>query len=101
MDPPARHAVARDRRAPSEGSALDALDEVARKVVVGSGLDPATTMGPINTRPQFARVNELIESARQDGAVFATGGQGIDSPGYFVDPTIVTGIERGIVRIDM
>jgi acyl-CoA reductase-like NAD-dependent aldehyde dehydrogenase len=79
---------------------VDALAEMARSVVVGSGLEPATTMGPINNRPQYERVNELIESARQDGAVFAAGGKGIDSPGYFIDPTIVTGLEDGSRLVD-
>jgi acyl-CoA reductase-like NAD-dependent aldehyde dehydrogenase len=79
---------------------VDALAEVAKRVVVGSGLDPATTMGPINNRPQFERVNELIESARRDGARFVTGGAPGVGPGYFVSPTLVTGIEDGSRLVD-
>lgn len=79
---------------------VDALAEVARNVVVGSGLDPATQMGPINNRPQFDRVNELIESARRDGARFAVGGEPMPGPGYFVRPTLVTEIADGSRLVD-
>jgi acyl-CoA reductase-like NAD-dependent aldehyde dehydrogenase len=79
---------------------VDALAEVAKTVVVGSGLDPATKMGPINNRPQFERINELIDSARQDGAHFEVGGEPDPRPGYFVQPALVTGIEDGSRLVD-
>jgi acyl-CoA reductase-like NAD-dependent aldehyde dehydrogenase len=79
---------------------VDAMAEVARGVVVGNGLDPATTMGPINNRPQYERVGELLDSARQDGAQFVAGGRPLDRPGYFVEPTLVTGIEDGSRLVD-
>ncbi len=79
---------------------VDALAEVARGVVVGSGLEPTTQMGPINNLPQYERVKDLIGSARQDGATFVTGGDVPDRPGYFVDPTLVTGIEDGSRLVD-
>lgn len=79
---------------------VDALAEIAKKVVVGDGLAPDTKMGPINNLPQYERVNELIESARHDGAKFAAGGEADPRPGYFVNPTIVTGIEDGTRLVD-
>lgn len=79
---------------------VDALAEIARDVVVGDGMSPETAMGPINNRPQFERVNELIESARHDGAKFVAGGEPDERPGYFVRPTIVTGLEDGTRLVD-
>ena len=79
---------------------VDALSELAGQVVVGNGLDPATQMGPINNRPQLDRVAELVESARSDGATFRAGGKAVDGPGYFFQPTIVTGIDDGSRLVD-
>jgi acyl-CoA reductase-like NAD-dependent aldehyde dehydrogenase len=70
---------------------VEALAEEARGAVVGDGLDPKTTLGPINNRPQFDRVKELVAEALHDGATAVTGGQAYDRPGYFFEPTIITG----------
>jgi acyl-CoA reductase-like NAD-dependent aldehyde dehydrogenase len=77
-----------------------ALAEQARAVVVGDGFEPDVSMGPINNRPQYERVCELIESARSDGGHFVTGGEPLDRPGYFVPPTLVTGIREGSRLVD-
>ncbi len=74
---------------------VEALAAEARKAVVGDGMDPDTTLGPINNRPQFERVCELVESARSDGGTFVTGGEPLPGSGYFVPPTLVTGLEDG------
>ena len=79
---------------------VQALAEQARGAVLGNGLEPKTTMGPINNEPQYQRVCELIESARADGGEFVTGGAPLDSPGYFVPPTLVTGIGDGSRLVD-
>jgi len=79
---------------------VDALAEQARALQVGDGFESGVAMGPVNNRPQFERVKELIESARQDGASFVTGGGTLDRPGYFIAPTIVTGIEDGSRLVD-
>lgn len=79
---------------------VDELAKIARTTVVGSGLEDATQMGPINNRPQFERVNELVDSARRDGAHFEAGGERVSGSGYFVRPTVVTGIEEGSRLVD-
>jgi acyl-CoA reductase-like NAD-dependent aldehyde dehydrogenase len=79
---------------------VEKLGELARSVVVGSGLDAATQMGPINNRPQYERVGELIDAARADGARFEAGGEPREGGGYFYDPTIVTGLEDGSRLVD-
>ncbi len=47
---------------------VDALAAVARGVKVGDGLEQGTQLGPINNKPQFERVRELVEDARKHGA---------------------------------
>jgi acyl-CoA reductase-like NAD-dependent aldehyde dehydrogenase len=66
----------------------DALAALARKAVVGNGMEPSTQLGPIQNRAQYERVKELIEDSRQRGKIIA-GGTPADGPGYFIRPTIV------------
>ena len=42
--------------------------DIAGKIKVGPGLDPATEMGPLVSDEQFARVTGYIEDGRKSGA---------------------------------
>ncbi len=64
--------------------------EIARKMKLGPGLDPATTMGPLVNAKQLERVSSYIRSGQDEGAKVAVGGNTLDRPGYFVEPTILT-----------
>ncbi len=68
-----------------------ALTAEAGKARLGDGLDPATTLGPIQNRRQFERVCELKDDARAHGHL-EEGQPGPAGGGYFVSPTIVTGL---------
>ncbi|MBB3674546.1 aldehyde dehydrogenase family protein [Modestobacter versicolor] len=69
------------------------------RLVVGDGLDPRSTMGPVNNRPQFERVKGLLERTRAAGATVTTLGRRLDpdtwDDGYFLQPTVVTDVEPG------
>jgi phenylacetaldehyde dehydrogenase len=67
------------------------LSDEAKKIKVGNGLEPDTTMGPLVSSEQLDRVTGYIESGRSDGATVAIGGSRIGGRGYFVEPTILTG----------
>ncbi|HEY4645945.1 MAG TPA: aldehyde dehydrogenase family protein [Steroidobacteraceae bacterium] len=69
-----------------------ALAAEARKAIVGDGLDPKTQMGPIQNRKQYERVIGILKDAKRSGARIVAGGELPDRPGYFMTPTIVTGI---------
>jgi acyl-CoA reductase-like NAD-dependent aldehyde dehydrogenase len=79
---------------------VEALADRAQAVVLGDGMETGVTMGPVNNLPQYTRVWDLLESARNDGAEFVTGGKPLDRPGYFIPPTLVTGIEDGSRLVD-
>jgi acyl-CoA reductase-like NAD-dependent aldehyde dehydrogenase len=73
------------------GALFDALGQLARKAVVGDGMDPRTQIGPIQNRMQYDRVLHLLEQSRAESASIVSG----DVPagtGYFVAPTIVAGL---------
>lgn len=68
------------------------LARLADAAVVGDGLDEATTIGPIQNKAQYDKVLGFIESAREEGGTFLAGGSAIEGDGYFIRPTIVTGL---------
>lgn len=71
----------------------EALIEEAGKAKVGNGLDPATTLGPLQNKMQYDKVVDLLADTKRSGARILTGGVVPDSPGYFVPPTLVTDID--------
>jgi acyl-CoA reductase-like NAD-dependent aldehyde dehydrogenase len=79
---------------------LEKLSDLAKSVKVGNGLDAGTQLGPINNKPQFERVMELVEDAKKHGAKVVTGGARIGTEGYFYAPTIVGDISDGVRLVD-
>lgn len=69
-----------------------ALADEARAAQLGSGLEAGTVLGPIQNRRQFERVQELKEDARRSGGTLIEGAQAPAGGGYFVTPTVVTGL---------
>ena len=66
------------------------VSEIAKNMVVGSGFDAETQMGPLVSREQFERVTGYLEAGISAGAQASAGGAAVDSPGYFVQPTVLT-----------
>ena len=79
---------------------VEALATQARAKKVGDGMAPDTELGPINNRPQFERVSELVADAIKGGARAAAGGKAMDRPGYFFEPTILADISDGTRIVD-
>jgi acyl-CoA reductase-like NAD-dependent aldehyde dehydrogenase len=79
---------------------LDELAAVAKSVKVGDGMQQDTQLGPLNNKMQFDRVNELLEDAKKHGARCVTGGAAPGGGGYFIAPTLVTGIAEGTRLVD-
>jgi acyl-CoA reductase-like NAD-dependent aldehyde dehydrogenase len=77
------------------------LAAYAREARVGPGLDPDTQFGPLISEEQLERVKGYIDSGLADGAEMVAGGTdggGNGAPegangGYFVPPTLFTGVE--------
>ena len=67
---------------------VERLVERARAVRIGDPRDPATTMGPLVSAGQMARVLDYIAIGRDEGARLATGGARHGELGYFVAPTV-------------
>jgi len=79
---------------------VDGLVAHATSVKVGDGTEADTKLGPINNRPQFDRVTELVGDALSRGARAVAGGHAIDRPGYFFEPTILADLSDGTRIVD-
>ena len=79
------------------GSALARLADQAK---VGDGFEPGVELGPVQNRPQFERVLSLIDDALARGGHALAGGAPLDRPGYFIAPTIITGVAEGTRLVD-
>lgn len=73
----------------------DALVAYARTVKIGDGAEQGTQIGPINNRPQYERVLDLIRDAKDNGYNFLMGGEANDLPGYFIPVTIIDNPPEG------
>lgn len=79
-----------------EASVHDALNErisaAMRAIRVGAGTESGIQMGPIISQQQLERVLSYVEQARAAGAEVVTGGNRIARDGWFVEPTLLTGV---------
>jgi betaine-aldehyde dehydrogenase len=75
------------------GDVLSGLSEEARGYKLGDTLDPATTLGPLNSARQRERVEGFLER-RPAHAEIVTGGGEPDLPGFFLEPTVVGGLRQ-------
>jgi phenylacetaldehyde dehydrogenase len=69
------------------------ISDQARSIKLGSGLDPATQMGPMVSKVQRDRVWNYIEAGRRAGAKAIAGGRALDTAGYFIEPTVFVNVK--------
>ncbi|KEQ82972.1 aldehyde dehydrogenase [Aureobasidium pullulans EXF-150] len=68
------------------------LKDAVSDLKMGSGLDPATTQGPLVNEAAVTKVLEHIEDAVSKGAKVEYGGKRPSGPGFFCEPTILTSV---------
>jgi acyl-CoA reductase-like NAD-dependent aldehyde dehydrogenase len=72
----------------------DALARIAGDLPIGNGLEQGTRIGPTQNKAQFEKAKGYLAAARRDGKI-VVGGNVLDGPGYFVEPTVVRDISDG------
>lgn len=69
----------------------------AKQIVVGSGLDEQTEMGPLVSEIQMKRVMDYIEAGKKEGAKLESGGEQLSgnqfAKGYYIAPTVFTNVK--------
>lgn len=68
-----------------------ALADQLKAVSIGDASDPNTVLGPLISQIQRDRVVGLVDG-RSAGAELVTGGHALDRPGFFFEPTLITGV---------
>ncbi|WP_050613891.1 L-glutamate gamma-semialdehyde dehydrogenase [Bacillus testis] len=70
---------------------LERAVELTKEWTVGNPEELSTSMGPVIDASAYKKIMEYIEIGKQEGKIVA-GGEGDDSKGYFIQPTIVADV---------
>lgn len=71
---------------------VEQMVNMAKAQRVGDAFDPNTTQGPQVSEEQFNRVMGFIEAGKKEGAKMMCGGNRVGQKGYFIEPTVFTGV---------
>jgi succinate-semialdehyde dehydrogenase/glutarate-semialdehyde dehydrogenase len=71
------------------------LAERMSKLVLGRGVDPATTIGPVINEKARENMQRLVDTTVAEGGSVVTGGASGDGAGYFFQPTVLTNVKPG------
>ncbi|MEA2346506.1 MAG: betaine-aldehyde dehydrogenase [Thermoleophilaceae bacterium] len=72
---------------------VNGLAEEAKGYVMGDTMSPDTTLGPLNSAVQRERVEAFL-AGKPAHAEIVTGGSEPDLPGFFLEPTVVAGLQQ-------
>ncbi len=67
---------------------LDRLTQRLANAVIGDPLDPVTSFGPLVSQQQIDTVMGFVQTGQDEGARLVTGGQRLDRPGFYMQPTV-------------
>jgi aldehyde dehydrogenase (NAD+) len=66
--------------------------ENASAIKIGDPLRPESQHGPLVDNLQFDRVQNYIQKGKEEGATIEVGGERVGEEGYFIPPTLFTGV---------
>ncbi|EUJ26759.1 2-hydroxymuconic semialdehyde dehydrogenase [Listeria floridensis FSL S10-1187] len=74
---------------------VEKLVERTKGLKVGDPLVEGTFVGSVVSEEHYNKVLSYLDIAREDKGTFLTGGKKAEGlPGYFIEPTIITGLDR-------
>ena len=68
----------------------------AKSLKVGDPRDEQTYMGPLISQKQLSAVMGYIEAGRAEGAQLLVGGDRVDGPGFFLNPTVFGRVDNAM-----
>ncbi|KAL0932488.1 succinate-semialdehyde dehydrogenase [Colletotrichum truncatum] len=83
-----------------KGVAQEFTSKLVGKVAelkLGQGLESSVTQGPLINKAAIEKVREHILDATSKGAKVEVGGQSLDLPGFFFQPTVLSGVTEDMV----
>lgn len=69
---------------------VNALVKAYEKITIGDPLDTKNLMGPLIDEHAVKGFQKAIEDAKTQGGTILFGGNNIEGPGFFVEPTIIS-----------
>jgi len=75
---------------------LDRLCARLQNAVIGDPLDEATSIGPMVSERQLNIVLSYIAKGQTEGARLVSGGQRIEGPGFYLQPTVFADVIDGM-----
>jgi phenylacetaldehyde dehydrogenase len=73
---------------------LEGLRAQAKALKLGPGLDPSAQLGPLVSAIQRERVMKYIGEGLARGARAVAGARAVQSPGYYVEPTVFADVKE-------
>jgi succinate-semialdehyde dehydrogenase/glutarate-semialdehyde dehydrogenase len=75
---------------------VSSLADRLRAFEPGDPSDESTTLAPVSSERAAEQLMEQVRDATDKGASAVVGGERIDHPGAFVQPTLLTGVKPGM-----
>lgn len=76
---------------------VDRVVSLARQARMGDPMAESTQVGPVTTPPQYQKVLDYIEVAKEEGArLLLGGGPAAGQGGWFIEPTIFGDVDNGM-----
>jgi succinate-semialdehyde dehydrogenase / glutarate-semialdehyde dehydrogenase len=72
---------------------VEAFIEATAAIRVGNGLEEGVRMGPLANPRRLEAVERFVDDAVSGGAQVVHGGKPIPGPGWFFEPTVLTGVQ--------
>jgi aldehyde dehydrogenase (NAD+) len=85
-----RLVVPRERYDEAVRAAAETMEAIGAK----DPADPGAICGPVISQVQRDRVASYLRLAEEEGGSFATGGHVIDQAGYWIEPTVIAGLDN-------
>jgi len=78
---------------------IEGISGVANGMKLGGPDEEGCMSGPLISQKQLNRVMGYIDEGKSDGVDVVTGGYRLDRKGYFVHPTVLTGVDPATSRL--
>ncbi|MFI1235706.1 aldehyde dehydrogenase family protein [Nocardia salmonicida] len=75
------------------------IANLADNMKMGGPKEEGTMAGPLISAKQLTRVLGYVDQGKSEGVEFVAGGQRLDRTGYFVHPTVATGVDPATSRL--
>lgn len=72
---------------------VERFADAAKKLRIGDPLDAQTDVGALISAAHLEKVTGYIKLAQDEGGTIVAGGNRVDRQGWFVEPTVITGLE--------